>query len=89
MAVSPVNAPTHSLVSRPVKAGGGTHGTPPVSWESLLAIVLCDLAVLLLHCVPRVDGVVLASHTVVPTCPKSKTSSAWKTNIDIVLVLFY
>ena len=67
MAVSPVNAPAHSLISRPVKAGGGTHGTPPVGWKSLLAIELSDLAVFLLHLVSRVDGVVLVSHRVIPT----------------------
>ena len=67
LAVSPVNPPAHSLISRPVKAGGGTHGTPPVGREFLLAIVLGDLAVFLLHLVSCVDGVVLVSHRVVPT----------------------
>ena len=67
LAVSPVNTPTHPLVSLSVKAGRGTHGAPPGLWQSLLAIKLGDLAVFLPDNVPGVDGVVLVGHRVVMT----------------------
>ena len=67
LAVSPVNTSTHPSVSLSVKAGGGTHGGPPVGRQLGLSIEPGHLAVPLPLPVASVDGVVLVGHRVVMT----------------------